>query len=102
MKTRFLLLLTLLSLSTYSQVIKKVDGEKVVVFTLEQAKGVNDTFVSQRAEIERLKNLKPIVRVDTVQVVQIVEKKTEQLFTIEGLVFMVVQGIIMFPLIFMK
>jgi hypothetical protein len=94
--------LTLLSLSTYSQIIKKVDGEKVVVFTLVQAKAVNDTFVYQRAEIERLKNIKPIVRVDTVQVVQVVEKQKDQLFTIEGLVFMVVQGIIMFPLIFMK
>jgi hypothetical protein len=91
-----------LSLSTYSQIIKKVDGEKVVVFTLAQAKAVNDTFVYQRAEIERLKNIKPIVRVDTVQVVQVVEKQKDQLFTIEGLVFMVVQGIIMFPLIFMK
>jgi hypothetical protein len=102
MKTLLFLLLTLLSLSTYSQIIKKVDGEKVVVFTLVQAKAVNDTFVYQRAEIERLKNIKPIVRVDTVQVVQVVEKQKDQLFTIEGLVFMVVQGIIMFPLIFMK
>lgn len=72
------------------------------MFTLVQAKGVNDTFVSQRAEIERLKNIKPIIKVDTVQVVQVIEKKTDQLFTIEGLVFIVVQGIIMFPLIFMK
>ena len=102
MKTLFLLLLTLLSLSASSQVIKKVDGEKMVVFTLVQAKAVNDTFVYQRAEIERLMNIKPIVRVDTVQVVQVVEKQKDQLFTIEGLVFMVVQGIIMFPLIFMK
>ena len=92
----------LLSSSIYSQVIRKVDGEKVVVFTLVQAKAVNDTFVSQKKEIERLKNIKPTVRIDTVQVVQVVEKQKEQLFTIEGLVFMVVQGIIMFPLIFMK
>jgi hypothetical protein len=91
-----------LSHLAYSQIIKKVDGEKVVVFTMQQAKQVNDTFVFQRAEIERLKNIKPIVRIDTVQVVQIVEVKTEQLFTIEGIVFMVVQGIIMFPLIFLK
>jgi hypothetical protein len=91
-----------LSLSAYSQIIKKVDGERVVVFTLQQAKAVNDTFVYQKKEIERLKNIKPIVRIDTVQTVQIVEKKTDQLMTIEGIVFMVVQGIIMFPLIFMK
>ena len=103
MKTLFLLLLTLLSLSTYSQIIKKVDGEKVVVFTLVQAKAVNDTFVYQRAEIERLKNIKPIVRVDTVEIIKIIQtEQKDQLFTIEGLVFMVVQGIIMFPLIFMK
>jgi hypothetical protein len=91
-----------LSSSTYSQVIKKVDGEKVVVFTLVQAKAVNDTFVSQKKEIERLKNIKPIVRIDTVQVVQIVEVKKDQLFTIEGLVFMVVQGLIMIPTLFIK
>lgn len=102
MRILLLLLLTLLSHLAYSQIIKKVDGEKVVVFTMQQAKQVNDTFVFQRAEIERLKNIKPIVRIDTVQVVQIVEVKTEQLFTIEGIVFMVVQGIIMFPLIFLK
>lgn len=96
------LLLILLSSSTYSQVIRKVDGEKVVVFTLEQAKQVNDTFVYQKKEIERLKNIKPIVRIDTVQTVQIVEKQTEQLFTIEGLVFIAVQAMIMLPLIFTK
>jgi hypothetical protein len=102
MKTLFLLLLTLLSSSTYSQVIRKVDGEKVVVFTLVQAKAVNDTFVSQKKEIERLKNIKPIVRVDTVQTVQIVEVKTDQLFTIEGIIFIAVQALIMLPLIFTK
>jgi hypothetical protein len=92
-----------LSLSTYSQIIKKVDGEKVVVFTLVQAKAVNDTFVYQRAEIERLKNIKPIVRVDTVEIIKIIQtEQKDQLFTIEGFVFIVVQGIIMFPLIFMK
>jgi hypothetical protein len=73
------------------------------VFTLVQAKAVNDTFVYQRAEIERLKNIKPIVRVDTVEIIKIIQtEQKDQLFTIEGLVFMVVQGIIMFPLIFMK
>jgi hypothetical protein len=72
------------------------------VFTLVQAKAVNDTFVSQKKEIERLKNIKPIVRIDTVQVVQIVEVKKDQLFTIEGLVFMVVQGLIMIPTLFIK
>jgi hypothetical protein len=92
-----------LSHSTYSQIIKKVDGEKVVVFTLVQAKQVNDTFVYQRAEIERLKNIKPIVRVDTVEIIKIIQtEQKDQLFTIEGLVFMVVQGIIMLPLIFIK
>lgn len=92
----------LLSSSIYSQVIRKVDGEKVVVFTLDQAKQVNDTFVYQKKEIERLKNIKPIVRIDTVQTVQIVEKQTEQLFTIEGLLFIAVQAMIMLPLIFTK
>ncbi len=94
--------MTLLSSSIYSQVIRKIDGQKVVVFTLDQAKAVNDTFVSQKKEIERLKNIKPIVRIDTVQTVQIVEKKTDQLFTIEGLVFMVVQAMIMIPTLFIK
>lgn len=95
-------MLILLSSSTYSQVIRKVDGEKVVVFTLDQAKAVNDTFVSQKKEIERLKNIKPIIRIDTVQVIQVIEKKTDQLFTIEGLVFMVVQGIILIPTLFLN
>ena len=102
MKTLSLLLLILWSHSTYSQVIKKIDGEKVVVFTLVQAKAVNDTFVSQKKEIERLKNIKPVVKVDTVQVVKVVEKQTDQLMTIEGLVFMVVQAIIMIPILFIK
>jgi hypothetical protein len=91
-----------LSSSIFSQVIRKVDGEKVVVFTLVQAKAVNDTFVSQKKEIERLKNIKPIVRIDTVQTVQIVEVQKEQLFTIEGIVFIAVQALIMLPLIFTK
>lgn len=95
-------MLTLWSSSTYSQVIRKVDGEKVVVFTLDQAKAVNDTFVSQKKEIERLKNIKPIIRIDTVQVIQVIEKKTDQLFTIEGLVFMVVQAIILIPTLFLN
>jgi hypothetical protein len=102
MKILFLLLLTLLSSSIYSQVIRKIDGEKVVVFTLDQAKAVNDTFVSQKKEIERLKNTKPIVRIDTVQVVQIVEVHKDQLFTIEGLVFMAVQAMILIPTLFLK
>ena len=102
MKTLPLLLLILLSHSAYSQVIKKVDGEKVVVFTLVQAKAVNDTFVSQKKEIERLRSIKPIVQIDTVQVVQIVEVHKDQLFTIEGLVFMVVQAIILIPTLFLN
>lgn len=102
MRILLLLLLTLLSHLAYSQLIKKVDGEKVVVFTLAQAKQVNDTFVFQRSEIERLKNIKPVIIIDTVQVIKIVEKKTDQLFTIEGLVFMVVQGLIMIPTLFIK
>ena len=95
-------MLILSSNSIFSQVIRKVDGEKVVVFTLVQAKAVNDTFVSQKKEIERLKNIKPTVRIDTVQTVQIVEVQKEQLFTIEGIVFIAVQALIMLPLIFTK
>jgi hypothetical protein len=94
--------LILWSNSIFSQVIRKVDGEKVVVFTLVQAKAVNDTFVYQKKEIERLKNIKPTVRIDTVQTVQIVEVQKEQLFTIEGIVFIAVQALIMLPLIFTK
>ena len=97
-----LCLLILWSNLTYSQVIRKVDGEKVVVFTLVQAKAVNDTFVYQKKEIERLKNIKPTVRIDTVQTVQIVEVQKEQLFTIEGIIFIAVQALIILPLIFTK
>ena len=90
----------LLSHSAYSQVIKKVDGEKVVVFTLVQAKAVNDTFIYQKKEIERLKNIKPIVKVDTVQIVQIVEVKKEGFMFYEGVAFMIVQALIMIPTLF--
>jgi hypothetical protein len=89
-----------LSSSIYSQVIRKVDGEKVVVFTLFQAKAVNDTFVSQKKEIERLKNIKPIVRIDTVQVVQIVKVKKEGFMFYEGVAFMIIQALIMIPTLF--
>jgi hypothetical protein len=41
---------------TYSQVIKTIEGQKVVLFTLEQAKGVNDTFVIQKQNIAKLKS----------------------------------------------
>ena len=92
--------MTLLSSSIYSQVIRKIDGEKVVVFTLVQAKAVNDTFVSQKKEIERLKNIKPIVKVDTVQVVQIVKVKKEGFMFYEGVAFMIVQAMIMIPTLF--
>ena len=98
-----MLLLTLLSHLAFSQVIRKVDGEKVVVFTLVQAKAVNDTFVYQRKEIERLKNIKPIVKTDTIEkFVYIKGEKTDQLFTIEGLIFMVIQGMILIPTLFIK
>jgi hypothetical protein len=40
---------------TYSQVIKTIEGQKVVLFTLDQAKGVNDTFVIQKQNIAKLK-----------------------------------------------
>jgi hypothetical protein len=102
MRILLFLLLILWSNLIYSQVIRKVDGEKVVVFTLVQAKAVNDTFVYQKKEIERLKNIKPIIRIDTVQTVQIVEVQKDQLFTIEGIVFIAVQALIMLPLIFTK
>lgn len=92
-----------MSNSIYSQVIRKVDGQKVVVFTLDQAKAVNDTFVHQKNEIERLKNIKPVNRIDTVEkFVYIKGEKTDQLFTIEGLVFMIVQAMIMIPTLFIK
>jgi hypothetical protein len=92
-----------LSNSIFSQVIRKIDGQKVVVFTLDQAKQVNDTFVYQRKEIERLKNIKPIVKTDTIEkFVYIKGEKTDQLFTIEGLIFMVVEGMILIPTLFLK
>ncbi len=92
-----------MSNSIFSQVIRKIDGQKVVVFTLDQAKQVNDTFVYQRKEIERLKNIKPIVKTDTIEkFVYIKGEKTDQLFTIEGLIFMVVEGMILIPTLFLK
>jgi hypothetical protein len=103
MKILFLLLLTLLSSSIYSQVIRKIDGEKVVVFILDQAKAVNDTFVYQKKEIERLKNIKPIIKTDTIErIVHIKGEVSEHLFNIEGIIFMIVQGIILIPTLFLK
>ena len=54
-KLLIITLLILASSSTYSQVIKTIEGQKVVLFTLEQAKGVNDTFVIQKQNIAKLK-----------------------------------------------
>jgi hypothetical protein len=90
-----------LSLSASSQVIKKVDGERVVVFTLQQAKNVNDTFNYQRAEIERLKNIKPVVKIDTIEkIIYIKDKPKEGFMFYEGVAFMIVQAIIMIPTLF--
>ncbi len=103
MKIALFLLLILSSNSIFSQVIRKVDGEKVVVFTLDQAKAVNDTFIYQKKEIERLKNINPVIKTDTIEkFVYIKGEKTDQLFTIEGLIFMVVQGMILIPTLFLK
>ena len=71
------------------------------MFTLDQAKQVNDTFVSQKKEIERLKNIKPIIRIDTVDKIVYVKGENKEGFTFyEGVVFMFIQAIIMIPTIF--
>lgn len=103
MKILLFLLLILSSNSIFSQVIRKIDGQKVVVFTLDQAKQVNDTFIYQRNEIERLKNIKPIIKTDTIEkIVHIKGEVSEHLFNIEGIIFMIVQGMILFPTLFLK
>ena len=94
-----LILLILLSSSTYSQVIKKVDGEKVVVFSLQQAKTVNDTFYWQRNEIEKLRRIKPIhdtfVKRDTVIKQQVVIVEKEPKMSIEAIMYLGVQVFIL-------
>lgn len=53
-----LLLITLLILassSTYSQRIRTIGSDTFVTFSREQAKAINDTFVSQKGNIARLK-----------------------------------------------
>ena len=96
---KLLLLLTLLSSSTYSQVIRKVDGQKVVVFSLKQAKTVNDTFNWQRNEIERLRNIKPIIvtKRDTIQQVVIIEK--EKKVSKEAILYLGLQALIFISII---
>jgi hypothetical protein len=43
------------SASTYSQRIRTIGNDTFVAFTREQAKAVNDTFISQKSNINRLK-----------------------------------------------
>jgi|LakMenEpi03Aug12_release.lakeMendotaPanAssembly.Ray.scaffolds.fasta_scaffold462418_2 hypothetical protein len=49
------MLLILVSASTYSQRIRTIGNDTFVAFTREQAKAVNDTFISQKSNINRLK-----------------------------------------------
>ena len=44
-----------MSASTYSQRIRVIGNDTFVAFTREQAKAVNDTFISQKSNINRLK-----------------------------------------------
>ena len=45
----------LVSASTYSQRIRTIGSDTFVTFTRQQAKAINDTFVSQKSSIARLK-----------------------------------------------
>ncbi len=45
----------LVSVSTYSQRIRTIGSDTFVTFTRQQAKAINDTFVSQKQSIARLK-----------------------------------------------
>jgi hypothetical protein len=54
-KLLIITLLTLVSVSTYSQRIRTIGSDTFVTFTRQQAKAINDTFVSQKNSIARLK-----------------------------------------------
>jgi nucleoid-associated protein YejK len=43
------------SASTYSQRIRTIGTDTFVAFTREQAKAINDTFISQKSTIKKLK-----------------------------------------------
>jgi hypothetical protein len=49
------MLLILVSASTYSQRIRTIGSDTFVAFTREQAKAINDTFISQKITIKKLK-----------------------------------------------
>jgi hypothetical protein len=49
------MLLILVSASTYSQRIRTIGSDTFVAFTREQAKAINDTFISQKQTIKKLK-----------------------------------------------
>ena len=49
------MLLILVSASTYSQRIRTIGTDTFVAFTREQAKAINDTFISQKQTIKKLK-----------------------------------------------
>ena len=49
------MLLILVSASTYSQRIRTIGTDTFVAFTREQAKAINDTFISQKSTIKKLK-----------------------------------------------
>jgi hypothetical protein len=49
------MLLTLVSISTYSQRIRTIGSDTFVTFSREQAKAINDTFVVQKQTIKSLK-----------------------------------------------
>jgi hypothetical protein len=68
------MLLILVSSSTYSQRIRTIGADTFVTFSREQAKAINDTFISQKHNIARLKiqdslnvvNIKFLIQQDSI------------------------------------
>jgi hypothetical protein len=92
-----LFLLILVSTSIYSQRIRIIGNDTFVTFTKEQAKAVNDTFISQRQIINKLKNK------DSLNIIQLknyqdslqnIKTKTQTTVGWDGWLFVAIQGIV--------
>lgn len=83
--------------SSYSQRIRVIGNDTFVTFTKEQAKAVNDTFISQRQTINQLKN-KDSLNINQLKncqdSLQNTKTKTQTTVGWDGWLFVAIQGIV--------
>lgn len=88
-----------MSNSSYSQRIRIIGNDTFVTFTKEQAKAVNDTFISQRQTINQLKN-KDSLNINQLKncqdSLQNIQNKPTRMNTVgwDGWLFVTIQGIV--------